>query len=176
MKIIRKYLITNCKFWKLKSSTPYKDELTVFINVKVEILKEFSKEMPKKVRNDERNNKDIIKIKTDKKYLLTISLSKLMSENNCLFEEIFIGFTCEIKLFNENLNKTYIFKNLRPELVEKKEPPTITRSKNIKDKFFGLSPKEKPILEILLTMLKNNKLKSYSKFKNEKKIITNANR
>ena len=139
-------------------------------------MKEFSKEMPKKVRNDERNNKDIIKIKTDKKYLLTISLSKLISENNCLFEEIFIGFTCEIKLFNENLNKTYIFKNLRPELVEKKEPPTITKSKNIKDKFLGLLPKEKPILEILLAILKNNKLKSYSKFKNEKKIIINENR
>ena len=176
MKIIRKYLITNCKFWKLKSSTPYKDELTVFINVKVEILKEFSKEMPKKVRNDERNNKDIIKIKTDKKYLLTISLSKLMSENNCLFEEIFIGFTCEIKLFKENLNKTYIFKNLRPELVEKKEPPITTKIKNIRLRFFWSEFKEKPILEILLTMLKNNKLKSCSKFKNEKKIITNANR
>ena len=61
MKIIRKYLITNCKFWKLKSSTPYKDELTVFINVKVEILKEFSKEMPKKVR---KTNKLIPEIKT----------------------------------------------------------------------------------------------------------------
>jgi hypothetical protein len=148
----------------------------VFIKVKTEILKEFSKEIPKNVKNDERNKVDIIKIITDKKYLLTISLSKLMSENNCLFEEIFIGFTCEIKLFKENLNKTYIFKNLRPELVEKKEPPTITKSKNIKDKFFGLLPKEKPILEILLTMLKNSKLKSYSKFKNEKKIITSANR
>ena len=132
--------------------------------------------MPKKVRNDERNNKDIIKIRIDKKYLLTISLSKLMSENNCLFEEIFMGFTCEIKLFKENLNKTYTFKNLRPELVEKKEPPTITKSKNINDKFLGLLPKEKPILEILLTMLKNNKLKSYSRFKNVKKIITNVNR
>ena len=91
MKIIRKYLITNCKFMKIKVlNNPYKDELTVFINVKVEILKEFSKKFQKKLDNDERNNKDIIKIKTDKKYLLTISLSKLMSENNCLFEEIFL--------------------------------------------------------------------------------------
>ena len=99
-------MITNCKFWKLKSSIPYIDELTVFIKVKMEILKEFSKEMPKKVKNDDRNNKDIIKIMTDKKYLLIINLSKLISENNCLLLETVIGLTCEIKLFNENLNKT----------------------------------------------------------------------
>ena len=106
MKIIRKYLITNCKFWKLKSSIPYIDELTVFIKVKIEILKEFSKEIPKKVKNDDKNNKDIMKIKTDKKYLLIINLSKLISEKNCLLLDTFIGLTWEIKLFNENLNKT----------------------------------------------------------------------
>ena len=106
MKIIRKYLITNCKFWKLKSSIPYIDELTVFIKVKIEILNEFSKEIPKKVKNDDKNNKDIIKIKTDKKYLLIIKLSKLISENNCFLFETVIGLTWEIKLFNENLNKT----------------------------------------------------------------------
>ena len=106
MKIIRKYLIMNCKFWKLKSSMPYIDELTVFIKVKIEILKELSKEIPKKVKNDDRNNKDIMKIITDKKYLLIINLSKLISENNCLLLETFIGLTCEIKLFKENLNKT----------------------------------------------------------------------
>ena len=72
----------------------------------MEILKEFSKEMPKKVKNDDRNNKDIIKIMTDKKYLLIINLSKLISENKSLLLETFIGLTCEIKLFNENLNKT----------------------------------------------------------------------
>ena len=176
MKSIRKYLITNCKFWKLKSSTPYKDELTVFIKVKIEILKAFSKEIPKNVRNEERKNNDMIKIRTDKKYLLIIKVSKLIFENSCLFEEIFLGLACEIKLFNENLNKTYIFKNLSPELVEKKEPPIITKSKNIKDKFLGLLPKEKPTFEILLTKLKNNKLKSYVKFKKEKKIITNDNK
>ena len=106
MKIIRKYLIRNCKFWKLKSSIPYIDELTVFIKVKIEILKEFSKEIPKKVKNDDKNNKDIMKIKTDKKYLLIINLSKLISEKNCLLLDTFIGLTWEIKLFNENLNKT----------------------------------------------------------------------
>ena len=51
MKIMRKYLIINCSFWKSKSSTPYIAELTVFIKVNTEILKEFSKEIPKKVKN-----------------------------------------------------------------------------------------------------------------------------
>ena len=142
----------------------------------MEILKEFSKEIPKNVRNDERNNNDIIKIKTDKKYLLTITVSRLIFENRCFFDEILIGLTCEIKLFIENLNKTNIFKNLSPELVEKKEPPIITKIKNIKDKFLGLLLKEKPILETLLINPKNNKLKSYSKFKNAKKIITKDNK
>ena len=106
MKIIRKYLIMNCKFWKSKSSIPYNDEFTVFIKVKIEILKEFSKEMPKKVKNEDKDSKDIIKIITDKKYLLIINLSKLISEKNCLLLEMFIGLTWEIKLFNENLNRT----------------------------------------------------------------------
>jgi len=82
------------------------DELTVFIKVKIEILKELSKETPKKVKNEDKNNKDTIKIKTDKKYLLTINLSKLISENGSLLIETFFGLTCEIKLFNENLNRT----------------------------------------------------------------------
>ena len=54
--------------------------------------------------------------------------------------------------------------------MEKKDPPIITKIKNIKDKFLGLFSKEKPIFDTLLERLKNNKLKSYSKFKNEKKI------
>ena len=95
-----------CKFWKLNSSIPYIDELTVFINVKIEILKEFSKEIPKKVSKDDKNSIDIIKIKTDRKYLLIIILSRLMSKNNCLLLDIFFGLTWEIKLLMENLNNT----------------------------------------------------------------------
>ena len=95
----------NCKLWKLKSSIPYNEELTVFIKVKIEILNECSKEMPKKVRNEERNIIEHTKIITDKKYLLIINLSKLISEKKYLLFEILIGLTCEIKLFNENLNK-----------------------------------------------------------------------
>jgi len=37
-----------------------------------------------------------------------------------------------------------------PELVEKKDPPIIIKIKKMKDKFFGLSFNEIPILETLL--------------------------
>ena len=84
---------------------PYNDELTVFIKVKIEILNESSKEIPKKVRNDARKIIEDINITTDKKYLLIINLSKLISEKKCLLFEILIGLTWEIKLFKENLNK-----------------------------------------------------------------------
>tara|TARA_B110001450_G_scaffold226141_1_gene224747 strand:- start:73 stop:249 length:177 start_codon:yes stop_codon:yes gene_type:complete len=50
----------------------------------------------------------------------------------------------------EYLNSEYIFKNLIPELVEKKEPPIITKIKKTKDRLDVLSLKENPILETLL--------------------------
>ena len=49
----------------------------------------------------------------------------------------------------ENLNNEYTFINLKPELVEKKEPPIITKIKNINDKFVLLELKPKPMLDIL---------------------------
>ncbi len=72
---------------------PYIDELTVFINVKIETLKEFSKETPKIVKIEERTRSEIIKIIIDKKYLFIINLSKLVSEKNCLFIDTFFGLT-----------------------------------------------------------------------------------
>ena len=57
------------------------------------------------LRNNVRNSNEIIKIITDKKYLLTIILSKLISQNKSLLLVIVFGLTCEIKLFKENLNK-----------------------------------------------------------------------
>ena len=39
---------------------------------------------------------------------------------------------------------------LIPELVEKKEPPSITNNKKKKSKLLGISEKEKPIFETLL--------------------------
>tara|TARA_B100001287_G_C22293116_1_gene349275 strand:- start:49 stop:270 length:222 start_codon:yes stop_codon:yes gene_type:complete len=52
--------------------------------------------------------------------------------------------------FIEYLNREYIFINLKPELVEKKEPPIITKIKNRKIKFDLSLSMLKPILEILL--------------------------
>tara|TARA_B100001057_G_scaffold806_1_gene757 strand:- start:147 stop:329 length:183 start_codon:yes stop_codon:yes gene_type:complete len=46
--------------------------------------------------------------------------------------------------------KEYIFINLNPELVEKKDPPIITNIKNIKCRFVNSLFKEIPILDILL--------------------------
>ena len=48
---------------------PYMDELTVFINVKIDNLNEFSKEIPEKVKKQPKKNIEIININTDKKYL-----------------------------------------------------------------------------------------------------------
>ena len=160
MNIIRKCLIINCKFWKLNSSTPYKDEFTVFIKVSIETLKEFSKEIPKNVKKEDNMNKEIIKIKTDKKYLFIIILSKLISEKGSLLTETFLGLTCEIKFCKENLNNIYNFKNLIPELVEKKDPPIMTKIKKIKVKWLVVLFKEYPVLEILLI--------------NEKKVAENS--
>ena len=49
----------------------------------------------------------------------------------------------------EYLNSEYIFKNLIPELVEKKEPPIITKIKKTKDRLDVLSLKENPILNLV---------------------------
>ena len=71
IKKTRQYLVKKCKSQKLKSASPYIDELTVFINVKIDSLKEFSNSMPLKVNKKVKNNKDMIKIITVK-YLFII--------------------------------------------------------------------------------------------------------
>tara|TARA_B110000261_G_scaffold122277_1_gene136434 strand:+ start:396 stop:557 length:162 start_codon:yes stop_codon:yes gene_type:complete len=53
----------------LNSCNPYIEELTVFISVKTDNLKEFSISMPLIVNKLLRNNNVIIKIIIDKKYL-----------------------------------------------------------------------------------------------------------
>ena len=62
--------------------------------------------------------------------------------------------------------------NLNPELVEKKEPPIITRIKNIKFKFDWFVSREKPIFDILLD--KDNRLyeKLLLKLKKRKNKVT----
>ena len=58
--------------------------------------------------------------------------------------------------------------NLNPELVEKNEPPIITRIKNIKFKFDWFVSREKPIFDILLDKDKRLYEKLLLKLKKEK--------
>ena len=120
------------------------------MSVKIDNLNEFSNEIPEKVKKTINTNKDKMKITTDKKYLITSFFSKLMSRKKCLLIKTFFGLTCDIKSFIENLNKAYNFINLMPELVEKKEPPIITKIKNINERFWVGWSNETPILDILL--------------------------
>ena len=46
-----------------------------------------------------------------------------------------------------------------PELVDKKEPPIITKIKKINDKFWGALSREIPMLDMLLVSDKNIELK-----------------
>ena len=105
---------------KFKSFNPYKLELTVFINVNIPILKEFSNLILNKVNKLTNINKDKIKIITVKKYLL-ISLESIFTfENSTLFKSICFGFVWDTNSFNENFVKIYIFKILDPSLLRLK--------------------------------------------------------
>tara|TARA_Y100000591_G_scaffold239225_1_gene209858 strand:+ start:275 stop:499 length:225 start_codon:yes stop_codon:yes gene_type:complete len=68
------------------------------------------------------------------------------------------------------LNKEKIFINLKPELVEKKDPPMITKIKKINDKFLLSEDIEKPILDILLDIDKKFSKNSLLKLKKRKNI------
>ena len=92
-------------------------------------LKEISKLISDKLNNEVKINKEIIKIKIVKKYLLISLKSKLILENNNLFIKTFLGLLKDNIWLNEYFVNEYIFKNLKPELVEKKEPPMITKIK-----------------------------------------------
>ena len=62
--------------------------------------------------------------------------------------------------------------NLNPELVEKNEPPIITKIKKTKVKFVFSISFEKPILDILLDMERRLLENSLLKLKKRKKILT----
>ena len=99
----------------------------MFIKVRMANLKELSKLISDKLNNEVRMNKEIIKIKIVKKYLLISLKSKLILENNNLFIKTFLGLLKDKIWLNEYFVNEYIFKNLKPELVEKKDPPIITK-------------------------------------------------
>tara|TARA_B100001248_G_C27093316_1_gene323624 strand:+ start:137 stop:430 length:294 start_codon:yes stop_codon:yes gene_type:complete len=91
MKKIRQYFVKNCKLLKSKSAKPYAEELTVFINVKIDNLKELSKSIELKHKNVVNNKSDKINIKIVRKYLHISLKSKLMLVNINLFIKIFLG-------------------------------------------------------------------------------------
>ena len=67
MKKIRQYFVKNCKLLKSKSAKPYAEEFTVFINVKIDNLKELSKSIELKHKNVVNNKSDKMNIKIVKK-------------------------------------------------------------------------------------------------------------
>ena len=69
---------------------------------------------------------EITKINIVKKYFFMSLESKLILEKTNLFINTFFGLLKERIWLMEYLVKEYIFKNLKPELVEKKDPPIIT--------------------------------------------------
>ena len=85
-------------------------------------------------------------------------VSKLILEKTNLFINTFFGLLKERIWLIEYLVKEYIFKNLKPELVEKKDPPIITSKMYIKCKLDWSTLREIPILEMLLTKDKSSTL------------------
>ncbi len=87
-----------------------------------------------------------------------------------LLEYTFFGFAWETSSFIENLKSKKSFENLRPELVEKKDPPIIIKIKKIKERFWGTS-KENPILDIELQIDKKSNEKLLLVLKKIKKSV-----
>ena len=143
----------------------------MFIKVNIDNLNEFSKLIPLKLNKELRIKRDKTNIIIVKKYLLISLKSKLILVKISLFIKIFFGLLKERIWFIEYLNKEYIFINLKPELVEKKEPPIITKIKKIKVKLDCSTPKENPMFEILLHTDRRVKEKSLLKLKKRKKIV-----
>ena len=105
---------------------------------------------------------EITKINIVKKYLFMSFVSKLILEKTSLFINTFFGLLKERIWLIEYLVKEYIFKNLNPELVEKKDPPTITSKIYIKFKWVWSTSSEIPIFEMLLTKDKKLNVKLVS--------------
>ena len=117
-------------------------------------LNEYSNWISDKDNKIVKEKKEIIKTRIVRKYLSISLSSKLILKNTSLFIKTFFGLLNESNWLNEYFDKEYIFKNLKPELVEKKDPPIITNKIYIKFKLVWLTSSEIPILEILLTKAK----------------------
>jgi hypothetical protein len=110
-------------------------ELTVFIIVNIDNLKEFSKFNPDIDSKKDKRVNEIRKIRVDKKNLLTSLISNLELENLSLLILTCLGLACDINSLKVKINKEYNFTNLKPELVEKKEPPIIVNISKINEIF-----------------------------------------
>ena len=106
-----------------------------------------------------KEKREITKINIVRKYLFMSLLSKLILEKTNLFINTFFGLLKERIWLIEYLVKEYIFKNLKPELVEKKDPPIITSKIYIKCRLVWSTSREIPILEMLLTKDKKLNMK-----------------
>ena len=106
----------------------------MFIKVNTANLKEYSNLKLDKDNKTVKEKREITNINIVRKYLFISLLSKLILEKTSLFIKTFFGLLNESIWLNEYLVSEYIFKNLRPELVEKKDPPTITSKIYIKFK------------------------------------------
>ena len=85
--------------------------------------------MPLRLNKEVKIKRDRIKIKIVKKYLFISSKLKFVFANISLFMNIFFGLLKDKIWFIEYLNNEYTLINLKPELVEKKDPPIITKIK-----------------------------------------------
>ena len=133
-------------------------------------LKECSKLIPFILNREIRIKIEKMKINIVKKYLFISLVLKLILLKNNLFMKIFLGLLKDKIWLIEYLNNEYIFINLRPELVEKKEPPIITKIRKIKVKLDCFNSSEKPIFDILLEIDKRLFKKSLLKLKNNRNI------
>ena len=106
-----------------------------------------------------KEKREITKINIVRKYLFMSFVSKLILEKTNLFINTFFGLLKERIWLIEYLVKEYIFKNLKPELVEKKDPPIITSKIYIKCKLVWSTSREIPILVMLLTKEKKLNVK-----------------
>ena len=123
--------------------------------VNIESLNEFSNWISDKVNNKVRINREIIKIIIEKKYLLISSFSVFSFIKVTLLEYIWFGLVCDRRLFIEYFIKVKILINLIPELVEKKEPPIITKIRNKNFKFIGVSKNDITIFDTLIDIATN---------------------
>ena len=126
----------------------------MFIKVNTANLKEYSNWILDKDNKMIKEKREITKITIVKKYLFISFVSKLILEKTSLFINTFFGLLKERIWLIEYFVREYIFKNLKPELVEKKDPPIITSKIYIKFKLVWSTSSEIPILKYYLLKIK----------------------